>query len=68
MRNTGLAGRLLLNRAESPEVSMKFSREFTNEREAEAREHFLKAAGYQAWRKHTPDDHWHVFWVVPATR
>ena len=47
---------------------MKFSREFSSEREAEARERFLTAAGYQAWRKHSPDGRWQVFWVVPVPR
>ena len=47
---------------------MKFSREFNSEREAEVRERFLKDAGYQAWRKHSPDGHWQVFWLVPIPR
>lgn len=47
---------------------MKFSRECSSEREAEARERFLTAAGYQAWRKHSPDGRWQVFWVVPMPR
>jgi len=45
---------------------MKLSREYTSEQQAEARELALKAAGYQAWRKHSPDGHWQVFWVDPG--
>jgi len=45
---------------------MKLSREFNSEQQAEAQERVLKAAGYQAWRKHAPDGHWQVFWVEPA--
>jgi hypothetical protein len=44
---------------------MKLSRDFNNEREAEARELILRAAGYQAWRKHVADGRWEVFWVLP---
>ncbi len=46
--------------------NMKLSRDFENEQQAEARERALKAAGYQAWRKHTPDGTWQVFWLVPV--
>ena len=45
---------------------MKFSREFKNEQQAEAREMALEAAGYQAWRKHAPDGNWQVFWLAPT--
>ena len=47
---------------------MKLSREFKNERDAEAREILLKAAGFQAWRKCVPDGTWEVFWMVPAEK
>jgi len=44
---------------------MKLSREYTDEKEAEARELVLRAAGYKAWRKHSPDGRWQVFWLIP---
>jgi hypothetical protein len=47
-------------------VDMKLSREYNDEKEAEAREVLLKAAGYQAWRKHAPDGRWQVFWLLPV--
>ena len=55
-------------RVASLEKRMKFSREFNSEQQAEAQEIALKAAGYQAWRKHAPDGRWQVFWLVPTTR
>jgi len=45
---------------------MKLSREFKSEQQAEAQELALKAAGYQAWRKHAPDGNWQVFWMDPS--
>ena len=45
---------------------MKLSRQFDSEQRAEAQELALKAAGYQAWRKCTPDGHWQVFWFEPT--
>lgn len=45
---------------------MKFSREFNDEQQAEAREQTLRAGGYQAWRKHSADGHWQVIWLVPT--
>jgi hypothetical protein len=45
---------------------MKLSREFKSEQQAEAQEVALKAAGYQAWRKHSPDGNWLVFWMDPS--
>jgi len=62
------SGVALCQGAERLEEEMKFSRECSSEREAEARERFLKAAGYQAWRKTSPDGRWQVFWLVPMPR
>jgi hypothetical protein len=45
---------------------MKLSRDCKDEKEAEVRERLLNAAGYKAWRKHAPDGHWQVFWILPA--
>ena len=43
---------------------MKFSREFSNEQEARAREAALQRSGYRAWSKGKPDGYWEVFWCV----
>lgn len=67
-RKIELAAGLLYRRSRSAEEKMKFARECSSEGEAEARERFLTAAGYQAWRKHSPDGRWQVFWVVPMPR
>lgn len=53
-------------RAPGLEESMKLSREFQDEQQAEARELLLRSEGYQAWRKHAPDGTWHVIWMAEA--
>jgi hypothetical protein len=44
---------------------MKLSREFTDERQAQAQEVALLAMGYRAWRNHKLDGTWQVFWLDP---
>ena len=61
-----LASRVLLSSSQALEENMKFSREFNDEQQAEAREQTLRAGGYQAWRKHSADGHWQVIWLVPT--
>ncbi len=43
---------------------MKFSRELSNEQQADARELALRGMGYLAWRTHKADGTWQVFWMA----
>jgi hypothetical protein len=43
---------------------MKFSSEYANEQQAQARQTALQGLGYSAWRTHKPDDTWQVYWMV----
>jgi hypothetical protein len=51
--------------SQEAEGNMKLSNAFETEQKAEERELGLKAAGYQAWRKHAPDGTWQVCWLLP---
>ena len=44
---------------------MKFSRQFSDEQQARARERALQAMGYRAWVNCLRDGIWCVFWFEP---
>jgi hypothetical protein len=43
-------------------TTMKLSREFSDEQEAQAQELALQTRGYRAWRNRKRDGSWQVFW------
>jgi len=43
-------------------MTMKLSREFRNEQQAQAQELALQTMGYIAWRNLKRDGTWQVFW------